>query len=131
MTTYYEKVGKKYRPILEKEIWANGDVWNEGCHLVVCRPGSRSIRYNVEPNDSAFLAASIFHAEYLAHLILEASRAEISASAPITKEQQEAWESMKKAFEGGPFCVNYPSAIEIARKFLGKLKELQSSSLNL
>lgn len=125
MTTYYEKVGKRYRPILEKELWANGDVWNEGCHLVICRPGTRSIRYNIEPNDSAFLAASIFHAEYLAHFIHEASKAEISA--PITDEQKEAWEAMKKAFDGGPFYVNYPSAIEIARKFLAKLKDLHSS----
>lgn len=131
MTTYYQKVGKRYKPVLEKEIWnsGSGETWNEGFHLVVCKPGSKSIRYNIEPDDSAFLAASFFHSEYLALFIQEAAKAEISTPAPITNEQKEAWEALKMAFDGGPFYVNYPSSIEIARKFLEKLKDIQTSQV--
>lgn len=120
--TYYEKKGKRYIPVLEKNVWNGGDLYNEGCHLVVCKPGVRSTRYNIEPDDSAFLAAQMIYAEDLAKMIMEESAAKISP-APLTPEQKEAWDALQKAFDGGPFYINYESSLGIARNFLLKLKE--------
>lgn len=120
MATYYEKRGRKYVPVLEKDVWS-GDVWPAGFHLVVCKPGVRTTRYNIEPDDSAFIAAQMIHSEKLASLLIKASAAEINPE-PITDEQKKAWEHMRKAYGGGPFFVRYESAIFIVRKFLEYLK---------
>lgn len=119
MVTYYKKVGNRYKPVLEKDVWA-GETWNEGCHLVICKPGTKTIRYNIEPDDSAFLAASILNSDFLAKMLLEASRGEMKA--PITEEQKKAWDEMGRVFDGGPFLITFPSAQEIARKFFEKIK---------
>ena len=122
MVTYYEKKGRRYVPILEKDVWSQGDTWNEGYHLVICKPGLRSTRYNIIPDDAAFIAAQSITAEKLASFILKASKANISP-APFTEEQKKAWESLSRAFDGGPYFVQYDSAIEIARNFLKMLQD--------
>lgn len=123
MTTYYIKKGRRYVPILEKDPWRNGeDAWPEGCHLVVCKPGTKTTRFNVEPNDAAFVAAVNYYAEDLAAMIVEASKATMNPT-PVTKEQIEAWENLKKTYDGVPCCLRFESAMFIAQKFLNVLRE--------
>jgi hypothetical protein len=123
MTTFYEKRGKRYYPVLENEPWnRSGDTWHEGCHLVVCKPGTKITRYKVEPAQAAFLAAQTIHAEVLANLLQKASKAKINP-APLTQEQKDAWDTLQKTFNGGPYQLSYESSIGIAREFLSYLKE--------
>lgn len=129
MVTYYEKRGNRYHPVLEKDLWSGGDTWPEGFHLVVCKPGIRTTRYNIEPDDSAFIAAQTIHAEEIARLLVKASEAKLDPE-PTTQEQREAWTSLKNSFNGGPFYVRYESALYIAREFLGQLKNLHKESTN-
>ena len=126
MVTYYEKRGKRYYPVLEKDLWSGGDTWPVGCHLVVCKPGVKTTRYNVEPNDSAFHAALLIHGEEIARLLVKASEAKIDPD-PVTPEQRNAWNALKDAFNGGPFQVRYESASYIARKFLESLRDYSNS----
>ena len=55
MTTLYKKVGRRYRPVAEHEEW---DSYPEGAHLVVCRPGSRLSRFDIDPDRAGLLAAA-------------------------------------------------------------------------
>lgn len=127
MVTYYEKRGNRYHPVLEKDLWSGGDSWPEGCHLVVCKPGVRTSRYNIEPDDSAFIAAQTIQAEEIARLLVKASAAKLEPE-PTTQEQRDAWEALKKSFGGGPFHVRYESALYIAREFLEKLRDIHKES---
>lgn len=124
MVTYYEKRGNRYYPILEKELWSSGDTWSEGCHLVVCKPGCRTVRYKVQPDDSAFLAAQTIHAEVLASMLVKAWSAK-SDPPPLTQEQQDAWKAFQKTFDGGPYGITFESAVDVAKKFLNHLREFQ------
>lgn len=129
MVTYYEKRGNRYYPVLEKDMWSGGDTWPEGCHLVVCKPGVRTTRYNIEPDDSAFIAAQTIHAEEIARLLVKASAAKLEPE-PTTQEQREAWDALKNSFNGGPFHVRYESALYVAREFLEKLRVTHKESSN-
>ena len=122
MVTLYEKRGKRYHPALERDVWSS-DSWTPGCHLVVCKPGTRSIRYNIEPDDAAFYAAQTIEADALARIIQEVSGAQISPE-PTTEAQIEAWNTLKASFNGGPFYVNYESSLAIARQFLQRLNTI-------
>jgi hypothetical protein len=122
MKTYYEKKGRRYFPVIEADVWGHSQIWTQGFHLIECRPGSKTVRYNVEPDHSAVLAAQMMHSDELAKLIVDASKAELSAPSQITPEQSAAWEALKASFGGGPFYVNYESARGIARKFMSYLQ---------
>jgi len=126
-TTLYEKRGRRYYPVLEKNSWAS-DSWSKGCHLVICKPGYKTFRYNIEPDDAAFFAAQTLEADVLARIIQEESRAKISPE-PLTQRQIDAWDELKDSFDGGPFYVNYESSLAIARQFLQRLKTLYGEGL--
>jgi hypothetical protein len=128
MVTYYEKRGNRYHPVLEKDLWSGGDTWSEGCHLVVCKPGVKTTRYNIEPDDTAFIAAQTIHAEKLANLLVKASEAKLSPD-PTTQEQRDAWATLKNSFGGGPFYVRYESALFIVREFLNSVRNLQNEDV--
>lgn len=123
MTTYYTKKGRRYVPVLEKDIW-NGDVWPEGAHLVICKPGIKTTKYNIEPNDSAYIAACTLRTEKIAKMFIEASQAKCKP-APYTQEQKDAWEALQTAYNGGPYYVQYDSAVEMAEKFLDLVRSEQ------
>ncbi len=125
MTTYYEKKGNRYVPVLEKDVWS-GDVWPKGCHLVTCKPGTKVIRYNIEPDDAAFFAAKSLSVDKIAKMFLKASKAKCKVEL-LTQEQKKAWENLENAFDGGPYYIQYSSALEMAEMFLDLVKREQSS----
>jgi hypothetical protein len=118
MTTLYEKLmdGKRVRyvPVSEREQW---DSWPEGHYLVHVKPGSRSSRSLVAPDTAAFEAACSLHEDQLANMIVEASKAQDPKDKEFTLAQWEMWKKLKLTY------VSYPSALDIARKFLHRLRE--------
>jgi len=90
---------------------------------VICEPGYKTFRYNIEPDDAAFFAAQTIEADVLARIIQEESRAKLSPE-PLTQEQVEAWDALKDSFNGGPFYVSYESSLSIARQFLLRLRSI-------
>jgi hypothetical protein len=118
MTTLYEKVmdGKRVRyvPVSEREQW---DSWPEGHYLVHVKPGSRSSRSLVDPDMAVFEAACSLHEEELASMLIEASKALEPKDQKFTLAQWEMWKKLKLTY------VSYPSALDIARKFLHRLRE--------
>ena len=53
---YYEKVGRRYKPVAEYDP-DYMDSFPKGNHLVICYPGGKSTKYNVDPNRAALIAA--------------------------------------------------------------------------
>jgi len=118
MTTLYEKVmeGKRVRyvPVSEREQW---DSWPEGHYLVHVKPGSRSSRSLVVPDTAAFEAACSLHEDQLANMIVEASKALDPTDQKFTLAQWNMWKKLKLTY------ITFPSASDIARKFLHRLRE--------
>jgi len=120
--TLYEKKGGRYRPVIEKDVWS-GDSWGKGCHLVICEPGIRSIRFKIEPNEAPILAAIHIAASEIADMIQKASSLSLKTANPLTKEQIEAWDNLQNSFGESKFSLSWPSANDIALKFLNTLKD--------
>lgn len=118
MTTLYEKLmdGKRVRyvPVSEREQW---DSWPEGHYLVHVKPGSRSSRSLVAPDTAAFEAACSLHEDQLANMIVEASKALDPTDQKFTLAQWNMWKKLKLTY------ITFPSALDIARKFLHRLRE--------
>lgn len=90
---FYEKVGDEYVPVKEFDL----DFTNalpHGHHLIYCRPGLVSRKYNIDPNYAALIAASRIAEETIVKAILKASELR-PAVEPYTKEEIEAWENFR------------------------------------
>lgn len=116
MKTLYEKRGRRYIPVAEYGPEMT-DMLPEGAHLIIVQPGSKTTLYKVEPDRAPLIAAAQQPLDLVCKLFMEAQAARPSRLL-ITPEQQAAWDNLRQAFEGGPYCLNYDSAREIARKFL-------------
>jgi hypothetical protein len=53
---FYEKVGRRYKPVYEYDQTMM-DAFPKGTHIVICYPGGKSTRYNIDPNYAAMIAA--------------------------------------------------------------------------
>lgn len=56
MTTLYVKRGRRYYPVSERDEYES---FPQGAHLVICEPGSRLTRFNVNPDRAGLLAAPV------------------------------------------------------------------------
>ena len=109
---YYEKIGRKYVPVSEYDSDFL-DSFEKGNHLVMSYPGGKSIRYNVDPNYAAMIAACRVAEEAICEAIHKASEAK-PKQRPITEKQRKAWEEMKEAFGDEFFSLNYGSIRDYA-----------------
>ena len=87
----YQKVGRRYKP------W--GMIYDLnglplGAHLVVVKPGSQSMLYNVEPDRAALLAAMREASEAMIDAMREASELQ-PQQVPITQEQRDLLDKLK------------------------------------
>jgi hypothetical protein len=53
---FYEKRGRRYVPVSEYDQTLM-DAFPRGTHIVICYPGGKSTRYNIDPNYAAMIAA--------------------------------------------------------------------------
>jgi hypothetical protein len=109
---YYEKVGRRYKPVSEYDSNLM-DSFSKGTHLVMSYPGGKSIRYNVDPNYAALIAASRVAEDALSEAVRKASEIR-PHKAPITEKQRKAWANLAKAFDSDRYYVELPSAREVA-----------------
>lgn len=90
---FYEKIGEKYVPVKEHDSDFI-DALPHGHHLIYCRPGLESRKYNIDPNYAALIAASRIAEEVIVKAILRASELRPVAE-PYTKEEIKAWENFR------------------------------------
>lgn len=118
---YYEKVGRKYIPVAEYD---NDflDSFTKGNHLVMCYPGGNSRRFNIDPNYAAMIAAGRVAEDAISKKLMQASDLR-PQRAPITKEQQAAWENLVKAFGPEARTLEWPSAREACEAAVCAMQE--------
>ena len=94
---YYEKVGRRYKPVYEYDSGLL-DALPKGNHLISVYPGGKSTRYNVDPNYVAMIAAGRFAEDAICKAMVEASKLR-PAMQPITEEQRDLWRRLAASFE--------------------------------
>lgn len=118
-TIYYKKQGRKYVPVSEYDSELM-DAFTEGAHLVMCYPGGKSTRYNIDPNYAAMIAAGRLAEDTISKAIMKASDIRRTKRGenpePLTPEQKAAWEHLVEVFGDSAKCLEWPSAREVAEK---------------
>ena len=122
----YERVGRKYVPVHEYDPIVM-DSFPKGSHLVVCYPGGKSTRYNVDPNYAAMIAAGRVAEDALSQAIVKASEMRPHKK-PITEQQRLAWAALAEAFGDDRYYIEIPSAREIAEEGV-KAMQVEADSL--
>ena len=111
---YYEKVGRKYVPVAEYD---NDylDSYPKGTHLVVCRPGVSTRRFNIDPNYAALIAAAHVAEDAMSSALVKAGEIRMQrGQVPLTEGQKAAWENLVKEFGDSAKQLEWPSAREVA-----------------
>lgn len=113
-TIFYKKVGRKYEPVYEydQELM---DAFPKGSHLIICYPGGKSTRYNVDPNYAAMIAAGRIAEDVISKELMRASDMR-PKTAPLTEEQHKAWEHLVEVFGPEARYLEWPSAREASEK---------------
>jgi len=107
---YYEKVGRKYKPVYEYDQ-ALMDAFPKGSHLVICYPGGQSTRYNIDPAYAPMIAAGRVAEDTISKVLMRASDMRPKEQ-PLTEEQREAWEHLVKVMGPSARMLEWPSARE-------------------
>jgi hypothetical protein len=111
---YYEKVGRRYKPVAEYDNMLM-DSFPKGDHLVMCYPGGSSRRFNINPAYAPMIAAGRVAEDAISKAVSKASEMR-PHNKPITEKQKKAWEALAKAFGDDRYYVEIPSAREIAEE---------------
>jgi hypothetical protein len=122
---YYEKVGRRYKPVSEYDSDFL-DSFAKGTHLVMVYPGGKSTRYNVEPNYAAMIAAGRLAEDAISTALMKASDLRMQRQdreRQITPEQKAAWEHLVELFGDSAKYLERPSIREIAEAGVQAMQE--------
>jgi len=93
VTTYYEKRGRRYLPVLESDVYA---AFPEGHYLVSIQPGLKSITRAVEPDHAAVEHAMRHAATAMTEAMRKACECLPPTRRPLTPKQKRGWEAWKR-----------------------------------
>lgn len=109
---YYEKVGRRYKPVSEYDSDFL-DSFTKGTHLVMSYPGGKSIRYNIDPNYAAMIAAGRVAEDAVSDAIRKALDLKPQKQ-PITEHQQKLWRELAESFKQDDYPLIRPAARDAA-----------------
>ena len=110
---YYEKVGRRYKPVSEYDSDLQYAL-PKGTHIIMVYPGGQSTRYSIDPALAPMIAAGRFAEDIIADKIVEASSMRPS-KVPVTKEQRQAWQEVQRVFGDELYTLYIPSARDITQ----------------
>ena len=119
--TYYEKRGRRYYPVMENDYEFQAAM-PQGNHLIMCYPGGRSTRYNIDPALAPMIAAGRVAEDRMCAAMRKASEMRPSRT-PITPGQQRAWKKLAKEFGDELATLNGASSRDIAEAGLKAMQE--------
>jgi hypothetical protein len=123
---FYKKVGRKYVPVYEYDQQLM-DAFPQGAHMVICYPGGKSTRYNVDPNYAALIAAARTAEDALSSALMRATeirrQKRHEKETPLTPGQRAAWEKLVEEFGPEAKQLEWPSARECATQAVEALVE--------
>ena len=105
---YYEKRGRRYVPVMEHD-YELMDAMPKGNHLIMCYPGGRSTRYNIDPALAPMIAAGRVAEDAICEAIRKASELRPQRT-PLTPGQIKAWNKLAKEFGDGLATLSMGSA---------------------
>jgi hypothetical protein len=120
---YYEKVGRRYVPVAEYDSDFQ-DSLTKGNHLVMCYPGGKSRRFNIDPDYAGLIAAGRVAEDALSKKIVEATEIRRNSRMPkvLTPGQKAAWDNLVKEFGDDAKQLEWPSAREAAEEAVKALQ---------
>ena len=122
---YYEKVGKRYKPVAEFDSdWL--DSFTKGSHLITCRPGATSRRFNIDPNYAAMIAAGIVAEDAICRAMVNVSELRLPRElrkVPLTTEQQQAWNNLVETMGDDATRLEWASYREVAEEGVKAMQE--------
>lgn len=122
---FYEKVGRRYKPVSEYDSdWI--DSYPKGTHIVICRPGVTSRRFNIDPNYAALIAAAHVAEDAMASALVKAGELRMQRQdreRKLTPEEKEAWDNLVRVFGDSAKQLEWPSAREVAEAGAKALQE--------
>jgi len=119
--TYYEKRGRRYYPVMENDYEFQAAM-PQGNHLIMCYPGGRSTRYNIDPALAPMIAAGRVAEDRMCAAMRKASEMRPSRT-PITPGQQRAWKKLAREFGDELATLNDTSARDIVEAGLKAMQE--------
>ena len=115
---YYEKVGRRYKPVSEYDSTLL-DALPKGTHMIMVYPGGQSTRYNIDPNYAAMIAAGRIAEDVISRRISDATeirRNTRNKETPLTTGQRAAWDKLVEEFGPDAKQLEWPSARECAEE---------------
>ena len=121
---YNEKVGHEYVPVAEYDS-DYMDSFPKGNHLVMCYPGGKSRRFNIDPDYAGLIAAGRVAEDAISKKIVEATEIRRNSRIPkvLTPGQKEAWDKLVEEFGDDAKQLEWPSAREAAEAAVKALQE--------
>lgn len=112
---YYEKVGRRYRPVSEYDSELL-DSFSKGAHLVMVYPGGSSRHYNINPAYAPLIAAARVAGPAMTEAIQQATEMHRKDfdNTPLTPKQHQAWTEFVRVMGERGRYVQYKSAYDIA-----------------
>lgn len=120
-TDLYRKQGRRYVPVAQYDP-ENVDSLPEGSHLIICKPGSRSRQFHVDPNHVALIAAARTAQDAMCEAIVQASVLR-PRKGKLTCRQKVAWGEFLEAMGSDAHGVYYDSAHDVAAAGVRALTE--------
>lgn len=108
---FYRKVGRRYVPVSEYDDHLVNSI-REGTHLVMCYPGGKSIRYNIDPDYAAMIAAGHAAEDAISKAIVQAQEMRPQQGRELTPEQHQAWCQFVEVMGDRGRYIEIPSARE-------------------
>lgn len=118
---FYEKVGKRYKPVKEYDSELM-DAFHKGTTLVVCRPGTISYMHDINPMFAPMLAAGKYAEDKMSQAIVEGLMVRPKTT-PTTERQRELWTELKHSFADQDFVIHGPAAVAAAREGIKALEQ--------
>ena len=110
--TLYEKIGRKYKPVQEYDSRVM-DSLPAGFHLIFVQPGSKSYKFNVEPDNVELMAAARVMEEGMLTALQDESV--FKPTKKLTSKQLEAYEAFNKAMGNSLYTLSRSSAWDIVQ----------------
>jgi hypothetical protein len=123
---YYEKRGRRYVPVMEHD-YELMDAMPQGNHLIMCYPGGRSTRYNIDPALAPMIAAGRVAEDRMSEAVRKASEMRPRRK-ELTHDQQRAWQRLNRALGDDVYTIEIACARDIAE---AGLKAMQAEAEQL
>lgn len=122
--TFYEKVGRRYKPVYEYDSELL-DSYSKGSHLIVCHPGETIRKYDINPAYAPLIAAGIVAIDDMTRAIQNASEIKLKRrdGFPLTPEQHDAWQNLIDKLGDDARVLNWNSSRQIAETGIKALQE--------